>query len=30
MKILLSVLALIIGAGLGYIYYRVVGCRSGS
>jgi hypothetical protein len=28
-KILLTVLTFILGAAIGYLYYRVIGCRSG-
>ncbi len=29
MKILLTILTFILGAAVGYIYYRVIGCRGG-
>ena len=29
MKILLTILPIILGAAIGYLYYRVIGCRSG-
>jgi len=29
MKLLLTILSFIVGAALGYLYYRVIGCRGG-
>ena len=29
MKILLTILTFILGAAIGYLYYRVIGCRGG-
>ncbi len=28
-KILLTILTIILGAAIGYLYYRVIGCRGG-
>ena len=29
MKIVLYILTILIGAGLGFVYYKVIGCRGG-
>ena len=30
MKILITILSIIIGAALGWLYYRYIGCRTGA